>query len=196
MVITRISRGYKPTPNLPLPGEGTPKRDYSPPKNSPAHSLKSGRIWMFFLRTVRLFFFKLSWRYLPRNNTSHSRWLKSLLAQGSGDLSPAHFGVQLLPSCVSSLELSWEILSRNLILVVFIRMHTFAVLNGYLRSPRAHRCIECPLLFLPWLDLWAVNPGVMSWYLDCCGDRKYYRVGALPCELELSLWGPIFPDFS
>ena len=36
----------------------------------------------------------------------------------------------------------------------------------------------------------------MSWYLDCCGDRKYYRVGALPCRLELSLWGPIILDFN
>ena len=41
-----------------------------------------------------------------------------------------------------------------------------------------------------------MNPGVMSWYLDCCGGRKYYSVGALPCGLELSLWGPIFPDFN
>ena len=24
----------------------------------------------------------------------------------------------------------------------------------------------------------------MYWYLDCCGGRKYYRVGALPCGLE------------
>ena len=50
--------------------------------------------------------------------------------------------------------------------------------------------------FLPWLDSSVVNPGVMSWYLDCCGRRKYYRVGALPHGLELYLWGPIFPDFN
>ena len=24
-----------------------------------------------------------------------------------------------------------------------------------------------------------MNPGVMSWYPDCCRGRKYYRVGAL-----------------
>ena len=43
--------------------------------------------------------------------TSHSRSIKSLLVQGSGDLFPIYFGVQPLPSCVGSLELSWEILS-------------------------------------------------------------------------------------
>ena len=36
----------------------------------------------------------------------------------------------------------------------------------------------------------------MSWYLDCCGNRKYYRLVGLPCGLELSLWGPIFLDFN
>ena len=41
-----------------------------------------------------------------------------------------------------------------------------------------------------------MNPGVMSWYPDCCGGRKYYRVGALPCGLELSLWGLIFSDIN
>ena len=34
----------------------------------------------------------------------------------------------------------------------------------------------------------------MSWYLDCCGGRKYYSIGALPWGLELSLWGPILLD--
>ena len=33
-------------------------------------------------------------------------WLKSLLVQGSEGLSPVCFGVQPLPSCVGSLELS------------------------------------------------------------------------------------------
>ena len=37
---------------VPLPGEGSPKRDCSH-QNSPAHSLRSCRIWIFFLRTVR-----------------------------------------------------------------------------------------------------------------------------------------------
>ena len=56
-------------------------------------------------------FLLLGWRYLPWNNTSHSGWLKSLLVQGSEDLPPVCFGVQLLASCVGSSELSWEILS-------------------------------------------------------------------------------------
>ena len=86
-----------------------PKTDCSHPKNSPAHSMRSHRIWMFFLRTVRL---SLTWlEVLTRNNMSYLRWLESLLVQGSGALSPINFGVQPLPSCVGSLELSWEILS-------------------------------------------------------------------------------------
>ena len=39
------------------------------------------------------------------------RQLQYLIVLGSGDLSPVYFGVQPLPSCVDSLELSWEILS-------------------------------------------------------------------------------------
>ena len=66
---------------------------------------------IFLLRTMRLY--NLSWRYLPRNNMSHSRWLKFLLVQGSEDLSPVCFRVQPLPSCVGSWELSWEILSTE-----------------------------------------------------------------------------------
>ena len=52
------------------------------------------------------------------------------------------------------------------------------------------------ICFLSQLDSLVVNPGVRPWYLDCCGGRKYYRVEALPCGLELSLWGPIFPDLN
>ena len=31
--------------------------------------------------------------------------------------------------------------------------------------------------FLPQLDSVVVNPGVVSWYLDCCRGRKHYRIG-------------------
>ena len=86
---------------------------------------------------------------------------------------------------------------RNLILGVFIRM---APICGFEQVPEISQGLTSVLsvffCFLPWLDSLVVNPGVMSWYLDCCGGRKYYRVGALPCGLELSLWGPIFPDFN
>ena len=47
-------RWPKQTPNSPLPGEGSPKRDCNHPKNSLAHSLRYCRIWMFFLKMVRL----------------------------------------------------------------------------------------------------------------------------------------------
>ena len=48
--------------------------------------------------------------------------------------------------------------------------------------------------FLPRFDLRGVYPRAVSWYLDCYRGRKYYRVGFFPCELELSLQGPIFRD--
>ena len=114
MVITGISRGINQLQIPPHQQKDPPKRDCSHPKNSPAHLLRSCRIWMFFLRTARL---SLTWlEVLPRNNMSYSRWLKSLLVQGSGDLSPVCFGVQPLLSCVGKFIL------RNLILGVFIRM--------------------------------------------------------------------------
>ena len=59
---------------------------------------------MFLLRTET--FFNLDFLNLPRNNTSRSRWLKSLLLQVSEDLTLVSFEVQLLPSWVDSLELS------------------------------------------------------------------------------------------
>ena len=81
-----------------------------------------------------------------------------------------------------------NIISRKQILGVFIRM-------ALIGSPEQVSEISQGLTgilsvffsFLPWLDL--------SWYLDCCRDRMYYRVGALPCGLELNLWRPIFPNF-
>ena len=88
--------------------EDPPKRDFSHPKNSPACYLRSCRVWMFFPTTVGLYLTSLE--VLPRNK-SHSRWLKSLLVKGSRDLSSVCCGVQPLPSCAGSLELSWEILS-------------------------------------------------------------------------------------
>ena len=87
-----------------------------------------------------------------------------------------------------------NLIPRNLIFGVFIR-------TALICSPQQVSEISQGLTgvlsvlfcFLPQLDSCVVNPGVMSWYLDCYGGRKYYRVGALPCGLELSLWGPIFP---
>ena len=140
-------------------------------------------------------FFVLNWMYLPRNNMSHSRWLKSLLVQGSGDLSPICFGVQPLPRLFRALLRNF--IPRNLILGMSIRMALICSPELVSEISQGLTGVLSVLFyFLSWLDSWVVNPGVMSWYLDCGGDRKYYRVGALPCRPELSLWGPIFPDFN
>ena len=89
-----------------------------------------------------------------------------------------------------------NLIPRNQILGVFIRMALIGSPEEVSEISQGLTGVLSVLFcFLPWLDLWVVNPGVMSWYFDCRGGRKYYRVGALPCGLELSLWGPIFPDF-
>ena len=54
MVIIRISRGISQLQTPPHQEKDPPKRDCSHPKNSPAHSLRSCRVWMFLLRTSRL----------------------------------------------------------------------------------------------------------------------------------------------
>ena len=54
MLITGISRGISQLQIPPHQENDPPKRDFSHPENSPACSLRSYRIWMFFLRTVRL----------------------------------------------------------------------------------------------------------------------------------------------
>ena len=54
MVITGISRGISQLQIPPHQEKNSPKTDCSHPKDSPAHPLRSCRVWMFFLRTVRL----------------------------------------------------------------------------------------------------------------------------------------------
>ena len=113
--------------------------------------------------------------------------LKSLFVQGSEDLSPVCFGVQPLPSCVGSLELSWEFLSPETRFGgCSLEWHSFVVLNRYLRSPRGSQVYPVLFCFLPWLDLWVVNPGVMSWYLDCCGVESITEQG-------FSMWAGVEP---
>ena len=102
-----------------------------------SHSRMSGSKWVLTPSWLRM-------RHLPRNNMSHSRWLKFLLVQGgsslslgSGDLSPVCFGVQLQPNYVGSSELSWEILSpETKFWGCSLEWHSFVILNRYLRSPR------------------------------------------------------------
>ena len=45
---------------------------------------------------------QLDWRYLPRNNMSHSRTFKSLLVQPSGDLCLLYIVLEGMPNCVVS----------------------------------------------------------------------------------------------
>ena len=92
----------------PRQGKDPPKKDYSQPRKlqlvlwDPVGSkCFSWGLWDFLY---------LSWRYLSRKK----RLIKdgsSLLLQGTGDLFLVCFGVQLLPSCIGSIELSWETLS-------------------------------------------------------------------------------------
>ena len=90
-----------------------------------------------------------------------------------------------------------NLISRNLILGVFIRMALICSSEQASEISQGLTGVLSVLFcFLPWLDLRVVNPGVVSWHLDCCGGRKYYRVEACSCGLELSLWGPIFLDFN
>ena len=108
MVITGISRGISQLQISLHQVKDPPKRDYSHPKNSPTHSLRSQRIWMFFLRTVRL---SLTWLEVFTQK-QHVSFKMAQVALYSGiRRSIIYFGVQPLPSYVVSLELSWEILS-------------------------------------------------------------------------------------
>ena len=115
---------------------------------------------------------------------------------------PSCLGIRRSISCLFwgriSAKLCWlfrailrNLIPRNLILGVFVRMTL--ICSPYL--PGLTGVLSVLFCFLPWLNSWAVNPGVMSWYLDYCGGRRYYRVGAPPSGLELSIWGPIFPGF-
>ena len=80
-----------------------------------------------------------------------------------------------------------NLIPRNQILGVFIRMALIGSPEEVSEISQGLTGVSSVLFcFLPRLDSWVVNPGVMSWYLDCCGGRKYYRVGALPCGLELT----------
>ena len=87
MVITRISRGIS---QLQIPhrqGKDPQKRNCSHPEDSPAHSLRSCRIWIFFffLRAVR---FSLTWLDVFTQQFHVSFKISHvLLVQGSGDLS-------------------------------------------------------------------------------------------------------------
>ena len=135
-------------------------------------------------------FYSHKW-YLVHSSTQTSFYLSHSqieVLKGHSSANKDTFGIET--------QETGHLSSQNLILVVFIRMAL--ICSSELASEISQGLtsgLSVLFCFLPWLDLWIVNPGVVSWYLDCCGGRKYYRVGAHPCGLELNLWGPIFPDF-
>ena len=142
MAITRTSRGISQL-KIPSHQENHPKRDCSHPQNSPVHYLRSCRVWMSFLRTVRLF--NLARGIYPK--------IICLIQDGSN---PSLLGIRRSISCLfrSTIpaKLCWllravlrNLIPRNLILGVFIKMHSFVIWIWDLLG--AHKCIECPLLF-------------------------------------------------
>ena len=147
MVITGISRGISQLQISHSQEKDPPKRNFGHPKNSLAHSLRSCRIWMFFLRTVRL---SLTWLEVF---TQKKTWL---IQNGSSpslfrDQEIYHLSVLKCNPCQAALALQRclrNLIPRNLVLEVFIRM---ALICGpetvFWDLPGAHRCIECLLLF-------------------------------------------------
>ena len=135
MVITGISRGISQFQILPHQEKDSPRRDCSHPENSPAHSLRSHRIWMFFLSTVRL---SLTWL----EAFTQKQHISFKMAQV-----PPCSGIKRSISClfwsITPAKLCWllkgvlrNLIPRNLILGCSLEWHSFVVLNRYLRSPR------------------------------------------------------------
>ena len=99
-----------------------------------------------------------------------------------------------------SIKLCWlfrdilrNLMSRNQILGVFIRMALIGSPEQVSEISQGLTGILSVLFcFLPWLDSWVVNPGVMSWYLDCWGGRKYYRLGAFHVGWSWAFGDPSF----
>ena len=64
-----------------------------------------------------------------------------------------------------------NLIPRNLILVYSLEWHSSVVLNRYLRSPRGSQVY--------WVSSSVFSHGLTHEYLECCGGKKFYRVGAL-----------------
>ena len=86
-----------------------------------------------------------------------------------------------------------HLIPRNLILGMFIRMALICSSEQVSGSSQGLTGVWSVLFcFLPRLDSWVVNPGVTSWYLDCCGGRKSYRVGPFHVGWSWALGDPSF----
>ena len=147
---------------------------------------------MFFLRTVRL---SLTWLevFTKKQHVSFK------MAQD-----PPCSGIRRSITCLfwstTSAKLCWffrailrNLIPRNLILGVFFRMVLICSSEQAFEVSRVLTGILSVLFyFLPHVDLWVVNPGAMTWYLDCCGGRKYYRVRPSQVGWGWSLEDPSF----
>ena len=143
MVITGISRDISQLQIHPCQEKDPPKRDYSHPKNSPTHSLRSQRIWMFFLRTVRL---SLTWLEVLTQQ-QHVSFKMAQVPPCSG----IRKSIFYLFWSTTSVKLCWlfRAILRNLIPEKLnwecsLEWHSFVVLDRYLRSPRGSQVYWVP----------------------------------------------------
>ena len=132
---------------------------------------------MFFFKTVRLSLTQLE-VFTQKQHVS----LK--MAQV-----PPCSGIRRSISCLfwstTPAKLCWlfrailrNLIPRNLILGVFIRMALICSPEQLSEISQGLTGVLSVLFcFLPQLDSVVVNPGVVSWYLDCCRGRKHYRIG-------------------
>ena len=189
MVITRICRGISQLKISSCQEMDPPKRDCGHPENSPACSLRYCRIWMFFLRTVRVFF-NLAGGICPENTR--------LIQDGS---SPSLFRDQEIylllileyNPCQAMLALqSYPEKAYPQKLDFGSVWHSFVVLNRYLRSPRGSQVywVSSSVFFHAWLMSSESRSHVL--YLDCCGGRKCYRVGAFHVGWSWAFGDPSF----
>ena len=132
MVITGIRQGVSQL-QIPLRQEkNPPKRDSSHPEDSPAHSLRSYRIWMIFLRAVR---FSLTWL-----EVFTQKWHISFKISHVPPCSGIRRSISCLFWSTNPAKLCWLfraiLIPRKLILGVSLEWHWFVVLNRYLGPPR------------------------------------------------------------
>ena len=118
-VITRISRCISQLQIPPHQEKDPPKRDCSHPKNSPAHSLRSCRIWMFFIPDVSFKMVQVPPCSEIRRSISYLFW----------STTPAKL-------CWLFRAVLRNLIPRNLIWGCSLEWHSLVVLNRYLRFPR------------------------------------------------------------
>ena len=138
---------------------------------------------MFFLRTVRLSLIQLE----VFAQKQHISFKMGQVAPCSGirrSISCLFWSTTLAKLCWLFRAILRNLIPRNQILGVIIRMALICSPEQVAEISQGLTGVLSVLFrFLPCLDSCVVNPGVLSWNLDFCGGRMYYRVGALPCGL-------------